>query len=102
YVDFKLPQKQLAQIALGQMVTLSADAFPDTHFSGKVNAIDPEVDATTRNFQAEATIANPDHRLLPGMFVRVGIAAGGRQRHLTLPQASIAYNPYGATVFLAR
>jgi membrane fusion protein (multidrug efflux system) len=102
YVDFKLPQQQLAKISNGQAVNLTTDAFPDVKFTGKINAIDPRVDAGTRNFQAEATIPNPERRLMPGMFARVAVLAGDTQRYLTLPQTSVTYNPYGATVFLAQ
>ena len=102
YVDFKLPQQQLAMIALGQSVNLTIDAFPGVKFVGKINAIDPRVDSGTRNFQAEATVPNPQQKLLPGMFVRVAVIAGELKHYLTLPQTAITYNPYGATVFLAQ
>ena len=102
YVDFKLPQQQLAQIANGQSVNLTTDSFPGVKFVGKINAIDPRVDASTRNFQAEATIPNPDRKLLPGMFARVAVIAGEAKSYLTLPQTAITYNPYGATVFVAQ
>jgi len=75
-VDFKLPQQQLAKISNGQAVNLTADAFAGVKFAGKITAIDPRVDAGTRNFQAEATIANADRRLIPGMFARVAVIAG--------------------------
>ena len=101
YVDFKLPQQQLAKISNGQDVNVTTDTFPGVRFVGKINAIDPRVDASTRNFQAEATIPNPERRLLPGMFTRVAVLAGEVQHYVTLPQTSITYNPYGATVFLA-
>ena len=102
YVDFKLPQQQLAAITNGQTVNVTTDAFAGVKFTGKITAIDPRVDAGTRNFQAEATIPNPDRRLMPGMFTRVAVEAGAPQRYLTLPQTAITYNPYGATVFLAQ
>ncbi len=102
YVDFKLPQQQLALIANGQSVNLSTDSYPGVEFVGKINAIDPRVDASTRNFQAEATVPNPDRKLLPGMFARVAVLAGDVKQYLTLPQTAITYNPYGATVFLAQ
>jgi membrane fusion protein (multidrug efflux system) len=102
YVDFKLPQQRLALIASGQTVNLTTDAYPGVKFVGTINAIDPRVDTSTRNFQAEATIANPDQKLLPGMFGRVSVIAGEVQRYLTLPQTAVTYNPYGATVFLAQ
>lgn len=100
YVDFRLPQEQLAQVRPGLEVRLSLDAFPGESFAGKVNAVDPLVDSGSRNFQAEATVPNPAHQLLPGMFVRVTVLSGVQQRYLTLPQTSITFNPYGSTVFL--
>jgi membrane fusion protein, multidrug efflux system len=102
YVDFKLPQQQLAMIAIGQSVNLTMDAFPGVKFVGKINAIDPRVDSSTRNFQAEATVPNSEQKLLPGMFTRVAVIAGDVKHYLTLPQTAITYNPYGATVFLAQ
>jgi membrane fusion protein (multidrug efflux system) len=101
YVDFKLPQQQLATINIGQVVNLTADAFAGVKFAGKITAIDPRVDAGTRNFQAEATIPNAERRLMPGMFARVAVQAGDVKHYLTLPQTAITYNPYGATIFLA-
>jgi membrane fusion protein, multidrug efflux system len=101
YVDFKLPQQQLAMISNGQTVNLTTDAFPGVKFVGKINAIDPRVDTSTRNFQAEATVPNADEHLLPGMFARVAVQAGGVKQYLTLPQTAITYNPYGATIFIA-
>jgi membrane fusion protein, multidrug efflux system len=101
YVDFRLPQEQLTLVHPGSVVRLTSDAFPNLNFNGKVNAVDPAIDASSRNFQAEATIPNPDHKLLPGMFAKVWVEAGSQQHYLTLPQTAVSYNPYGSTVFLA-
>jgi membrane fusion protein, multidrug efflux system len=81
-------------------VRLTLDAFPGESFTGKINAVDPLVDSSSRNFQAEATVPNPTRKLLPGMFVRVAVLSSTQQRYLTLPQTSITFNPYGSTVFL--
>ncbi|MFZ1904025.1 MAG: efflux RND transporter periplasmic adaptor subunit [Steroidobacteraceae bacterium] len=100
YVDFNLPQEQLALVHTGLTVRVMSDAFPKEPFSGKITAIDPAIDPTSRNFMAEATVDNPQHLLMPGMFARVAVLAGVVQHYLTLPQTSITYNPYGSTVFL--
>jgi membrane fusion protein, multidrug efflux system len=100
YVDFRLPQEQLAQVRPGLEVRLTLDAFPGESFTGKINAVDPLVDSSSRNFQAEATVPNPTRKLLPGMFVRVAVLSSSQQHYLTLPQTSITFNPYGSTVFL--
>ena len=76
--------------------------FREQVFEGKVTAIDPLVDTATRNFQVEAAVDNPSRRLLPGMFAQVAVQSGDMKRYLTLPQTAITYNPYGATVFLAK
>jgi membrane fusion protein, multidrug efflux system len=102
YADFMLPQQQLPRAGIGQKVTLSIDAYDGMSFEGKVSAINPKVDASTRNVQIEATISNNRRLLLPGMFATVKVNAGEEQRYLTLPQTAITYNPYGSTVFVIK
>jgi len=101
YVDFNVPQRELGRVALGADITIRVDAWPQRDFEGKVTAINSAVDTGTRNVQVEATVRNPKHELLPGMFARVGLLVGSRERFLTVPQAALAFNPYGATVFVA-
>ena len=100
YVDFYLPQQELSLLSIGQKVTVSTDTYPGRTFAGKITAINPKVDPDTRNVQVEATIANPKHKLLPGMFATVEVIAGEVQRHITLPQTAVTYNPYGDTVYI--
>ena len=100
YVDFSLPEQDVAKLSTGQKVTVTTDSFPGRKYSGKITTIDPKVDAATRNVQVEAQIPNPRHELLPGMYAAVGIEAGSEQRYITLPQTAVAFNPYGATVYL--
>ncbi len=102
YVDFFVPQKDLAQVQVGRNATLTLDAFPGKTFPGTVNAVSPKVDADTRNVMVEARVPNHDRLLSPGMFVNVAVDAGAEQRYLTLPQTAIVYNPYGETVYLVR
>ena len=100
YVDFYAPQKWLGKIALKQKLVLGTDAFPAERLTGEISSIDPKVDPATRNVQVRATVRNPKRSLLPGMFATVTIASGGPQRHITLPQTAVSYNPYGDTVFV--
>ena len=100
YVDFYIPQQQLGGLQVGQVLTLSSDAHANTAFAGKVSAISSKVDPATRNVQVEATVANPQRQLLPGMFANVHVEVGGKKQYLTLPQTAITYNPYGSTVFV--
>ena len=100
YVDFSLPQKNVGSISVGQVVNVMSDAFPGVPFPGKVTAISPKVDTSTRNIVVEATFANPKRQLLPGMFANAALDVGEKKKTLTLPQTAITYNPYGSTVFI--
>jgi membrane fusion protein (multidrug efflux system) len=100
YVDFFVPQKQLAGLSIGQKLNLSSDAYPGVAFPAKVTSISPKVDAATRNVQVQATVPNAKRQLLPGMFANVSLEQGERKKYLTLPQTAITYNPYGSTVFV--
>jgi membrane fusion protein, multidrug efflux system len=100
YADFFLPQQALNQIRLEQAVTIKIDTYPNADFTGTITAINPKVDPATRNVQVRATLKNPDRLLLPGMYASVNVAAGGKQRYVTLPQTAVTYNPYGETVYV--
>src|SRR5262249_3003366 len=78
------------------------DTYPNQTFTGKITTIDPKVDVATRNIAVEATINNPKHQLLPGMFGTVKIITGEPHPYLTLPQTAVSYNPYGDIVFIIK
>lgn len=100
YIDFFLPQQDFSRIAINQEVTVVTDTYPNVIFKGKISAINPKVDPQTRNVQVEALIANPQHKLLPGMYATVKVQAGSARRYLTLPRTAITFNPYGETVYI--
>ncbi|MFZ5779299.1 MAG: efflux RND transporter periplasmic adaptor subunit [Pseudomonadota bacterium] len=100
FVDFYLPQQALNQVKVGQDVVAEVDTYPGRRFTGKITAISPKIEATTRNIQIRATIENADKALLPGMHVTVQISIGEPQSLVTLPQTAISYNPYGNLVYL--
>jgi membrane fusion protein (multidrug efflux system) len=102
YVDFHLPQRNLAEVHVGQRLTLTLDAFPDKTFEGAVSAVSPKIDTDTRNVQIEGKAANHDRVLTPGMFVNVSVDAGAQKSYLTLPQTAVVFNPYGETVFIVQ
>jgi membrane fusion protein, multidrug efflux system len=100
FLDFFVPQQTVDQIRIGQSVAVRIDAFKDQTFPGEISAINPKVDASSRNVQVRATLKNADHKLLPGMYATVGISTGAPRNYITLPQTAITYNPYGDTVYI--
>jgi membrane fusion protein, multidrug efflux system len=100
YVDFYLPQQSLDRVSVGQPVAARIDTYPNQTFTGAISAVNPKVDQNTRNVQIRATMNNPDHKLLPGMYATVDIAVGAPQKYVTLPQTAITFSSYGDTVYV--
>jgi len=100
FADFALPQQALAPLQPGIPVRLTTDAWPGQAFTGKITALEAEVDANTRNLSLQATIANPKGLLRPGMFARVAVELPGRNEVLAVPATSVLYAPYGDSVFI--
>jgi membrane fusion protein (multidrug efflux system) len=100
YAEFSLPQQALADLAVGQPVSVTIDAYPGSTWQGQVSTINSEVDASTRNVRVRATLPNKDGRLRPGLFVNVEVHAPGAHPVLIIPATAVAYAPYGDSVFV--
>ena len=100
YVDFTVPQSELSDLHPGLAITAQTDALPGTTITGKITAIEPQVDTNTRNIKVRATLPNHDGKLMPGLFMNLKIIQGKPQNWITLPDTAVAYNPYGSTVFI--
>ena len=100
FVDFALPQQELAKISSGLEVRVQTDAVPGREFKGKLTAINSMIDAVTRNVSVQATLQNPDRSLSPGMFVKVEVVLPEQRKTLVVPGSSISYAPFGDSVFV--
>jgi membrane fusion protein (multidrug efflux system) len=100
FLDFFVPQQAIDQVRLGQSIAAKVDAYRDQTFTGEISAINPKVDANSRNVQVRATFKNADHKLIPGMYATVDIPTGAPQNLITLPQTAITFSPYGDTVYI--
>jgi membrane fusion protein (multidrug efflux system) len=99
YVNFAVPQQQVAALRVGTEVHAALENV-ELKTSGRVTAIDSVVDEATRNVQVQATFANPDGRLRPGMFVQTSAVLGPGRTVIALPASAINYAPYGDSVFV--
>lgn len=100
YVNFGVPQQSAGQIPVGRAVGITTDDVAGAAWTGRVTAIDSLVDEATRNIQVQATLANPDGTLRPGMFVQTEVVLGPGQAIVALPASAISYAPYGDSVFI--
>lgn len=81
---------------------VTVDALPGLARTGRVSALSPLIDTQTRNIRVQATLANPDEKLRPGMFVNVALGLPARQRVLAIPSTAVLYAPYGDSVFVVQ
>ena len=99
---FLLPQNQIDLVHVGMKAEVTTNAASGKTFDAKVIAVEPQVNTPTRNLTVRASIPNPKGELLPGVFATVRLSDGAPHDYITLPNAAVAYNPYGATVFLVK
>lgn len=100
FVNFLLPQQELAKMRVGLTVRVTTDALPGEVIEGTITAINPQVDAATRNIRIQATVANSREKLRPGMFSEVAVVLSDRNEVLAIPATSVLYAPYGDSVFV--
>ena len=89
WVEAAIPQAQSDGISAGTPITAAVSAFPGEAFHGKVEALLPEVDTSTRTQRARIVLDNPHHALAPGMFAEVRVAGAASAPHPLVPTEAI-------------
>lgn len=100
FINFMLPQQELARIQSGLPVRITSDALPGQTVTGRITAINPQADNATRNVRVQATAANKEERLHPGMFATVAVVLPGKKQVLAIPATAVLPAPYGDSVFV--
>jgi multidrug efflux system membrane fusion protein len=100
YANFTITEKDSAHLKVGQTVRVVVDAYPGRKFEGKITTIEPQISTDTRNIRVQATIANPDHILKPGMFATTTVVLPDKPPVVTVPETAVDYTLYGDSVFL--
>lgn len=88
-LDVLVPEVYLPLVKIGQMVSVTVDALPGKTFTGRVFAMEPTVDLTSRGAMVRARIVNSGGHLRPGMFARVSAKLGSRPSALVVPEQAI-------------
>ena len=97
-VDFRIPQKAVSQVRIGQPVEISLDAYPGERFRGEIIALNPRLDEVGRSQAIRGQISNRDHRLKPGQFVKVSVILAERPQALLIPEEAVM--PLGQLLFV--
>lgn len=98
YVDFPVPEAQLANVAAGQALSASSASYPGRTFEGVVSIIDARIDPVTRAVTVRGDFPNPNHALRPGMLLQVTLTRPERQA-LVLPEIAVVQVGNSSYVF---
>ena len=102
YVEFALPQQELARLSRGATVAIASDAWPGRTFTARVDAIEPRIAEDTRNVTVQAVLPNPDRALRPGMYVTAALALPSQAGALVVPATAIQTSAQGESVIVVR
>jgi Cu(I)/Ag(I) efflux system membrane fusion protein len=89
WVNAEVPESAASRVRPGMQVQASSPAFPGSTFNGKVEALLPEVNPATRTLKARIELANPDGKLVPGMFATIHMAPAASRDVLLVPSEAI-------------
>ncbi len=101
WINADVPESQVAWLTPGSMVTATVPAFPGETFKGRVTALLPEINASTRTLKARIEVANPGHRLAPGMFANITVEARAKEEGLMVPTEAVIQTGMRTVVLVA-
>lgn len=102
YVDFSLPQQELAKLAVGSEVRVTSDAWPGRAFTARVTTVEPRIAEDSRNVWVQGLLANPDRALRPGMYVNAALSLPPLADALAVPVTAIVTSAQGDSVVVIR
>lgn len=102
YVNFTVPQQELAKVRAGGTVEVSADAWPGRMFTAQINAVEPVIGADTRNLTVQALLSNSERLLRPGMYVTARLMLPPDQNAIAVPATAIQTSASGNSVIIVR
>jgi RND family efflux transporter MFP subunit len=100
YADVNIEQGDLPAVKPGLAAEVTADAYGGRLFDGTIEQINPAGDTSTRVFATKIRVANGDHLLHPGMFVKVEITTGAPVDVIAVPQNAVVSSAGLYYVFL--
>jgi multidrug efflux system membrane fusion protein len=100
YANFTVTEKDSGQLKVGQTVRIKVDAYPGRTFEGKITTIEPQISTDTRNIRVQATIANSERILKPGMFATTTVVLPDKPAVVTVPETAVDYTLYGDAVYV--
>jgi RND family efflux transporter MFP subunit len=101
-LQIEVPERDIARVAVGAPVAITADPYQGQSFGGKVVRVVHSLDPRTRTMGVEVDIPNPDRKLKPGMFARAEVLVDTRKGALTIPVEALRMGEARPSVMVVR
>ncbi|MCL1058012.1 efflux RND transporter periplasmic adaptor subunit [Shewanella gelidimarina] len=106
YIDFTIPEIQLANVALGQKVDFTTDTYKGQIFVARISAIQPSVDSQSHNLDIRAKVDQSinTHKVsfISGMYVEANIDTAIKLSVIPVPNIAVTYSLYGNAVYVLK
>lgn len=89
WLDIAVPEAFAASVQVGDPVVAHSVASPSPAFEGKVAAVLPALDPTSRTLPVRVELRNADGRLRPGQSVQVSLKTGVVGEALAVPTEAV-------------
>ena len=99
-IQFNIPQTDASKIRSSETFSITTDEFPDRQFFGRIYAVNPRIDESSRSLAVRGIIDNKDRLLRPGLFAQVSIATGRPEKALFIPEAAVNLTAGGKTALI--
>lgn len=100
-IDFSVPEKYSKKVKVGDEIRFITDAMESPR-SGKIYALEPQVDIETRTLRMRALSPNPDRSLLPGQFAKVELIFNTLEDALMVPSEAVIPELGGYKIYVSR
>lgn len=100
WVDFRLPERYVPRLKLGQAVELGLDALPGRSFGARIEALDTQLEANGRSMLVRARVDGATTELRSGLFARVRVLFATRQSALVVPEEALV--PQGGKQYVIK
>lgn len=88
-VNFKIPEKYLHDLGVGQLAEIKLDGFPNEIFTATIEAIEPSIQAESHSIGVTALIPNENQKLRSGLYANISVIVGEKSGTLMVPEAAI-------------
>jgi membrane fusion protein, multidrug efflux system len=102
WIDFPVSESEVGKFEVGATIELTVDTYEGKVFEGEVEAFDARLSQDSRTLMVRGRLANPDRKLLPGMFAEVAVLSGEPKERVTVPRTAVTYSLYGDSVWVVK